>query len=375
MSLRHTVLHSVIRRLSNLPDGETKRFTSACASEAFTLRHRSIEMLAKLRGSRCTPITDRPTPSNLRYNDEYYKLGDFTYAKNRKTTNENPRSPSSVSQIPRASSPERCSSQPMASRASSVNASQIPRASSVTIQGKTAETDGVETANRRHYIDTALSMHDCLAHNEKDLMDFETQHITDRCEFGRIAVQATTSIVDMSSPVTPISDTFPGQDPKQEETMDIERVMFPQAAQMAGQKPESPYGNFKRKKRYFRAKTVNEEMIEIMNDVFKRHGNRCSEALYQRAVVRRAYLEGLPVMMERELFANYGEGGLLIGRVDVEVASCCLYEFKVGSPNIVKDSEQVNTYLRAYDANNEKIEIASLVYFTKSGVFIHQIRG
>jgi hypothetical protein len=131
---------------------------------------------------------------------------------------------------------------------------------------------------------------------------------------------------------------------------------------------------FKRKKRTFKAKNVDTEMCEIMHSVFRRHGTRCSEALYQRAVVRRAYLDGLPVMMERELFADYGEGSLLVGRVDVEVAACCLYEFKVGQPNIAKDEQQVNTYLKAYDINKETIEIAALVYFTKTGVYIHYIR-
>jgi hypothetical protein len=129
-----------------------------------------------------------------------------------------------------------------------------------------------------------------------------------------------------------------------------------------------------RKKRRFNAKQVDAEMCEIMHNIFKRHGPRCSEALYQRAVVRRAYLDGLPTMSERELFADNGEGSLLVGRVDIEVAACCLYEFKIGQPNIAKDQQQINDYLKAYDQNLEKIEIASLVYFTKSGVFVHRIR-
>jgi hypothetical protein len=80
-------------------------------------------------------------------------------------------------------------------------------------------------------------------------------------------------------------------------------------------------------------------------------------------------------MTERELFVDHGEGSLLVGRVDLEVAGTCLYEFKIGSPNIARDTEQVNKYLCAYDINKETILVACLVYFTHSGLVVHEIRN
>ncbi len=125
----------------------------------------------------------------------------------------------------------------------------------------------------------------------------------------------------------------------------------------------------------FKPLEVHEEMTNIFHDVWKRHGNGCSEAIYQRAVARRAYIQGLPVTMERALFADYGEGYLLAGRIDMEVASSCLYEMKIG-PVKLKDSGQVEKYLRAYDkSGSDDIKIASLVYFTSNGVVVHDVRN
>jgi PD-(D/E)XK nuclease superfamily len=125
----------------------------------------------------------------------------------------------------------------------------------------------------------------------------------------------------------------------------------------------------------FNAADVHQDMTEIFKDVYKRHGSTCSESLYQKAIVRRAYLDAIPTMNERELFADRGDGSLLIGRIDIEVAGICLYELKVGQPNIAKDKKQINTYLACYDLNGEAIQIAALVYFTPSGVFIHEVRN
>jgi hypothetical protein len=125
----------------------------------------------------------------------------------------------------------------------------------------------------------------------------------------------------------------------------------------------------------FDATTVHFHMLRVFADIYTRYGSRCSESLYHRAIVRRAYLDKLPIMSERELFVDFGEGSLLVGRVDLEVAGNCLYELKIGTPNIAKDSEQIKRYLYAYDNNKEKILIASLVYFTTNGVVVHDIRN
>ena len=125
----------------------------------------------------------------------------------------------------------------------------------------------------------------------------------------------------------------------------------------------------------FEVKAVHSHMLSIFSDIYARYGPRYSEALYQRLIARRAYLDGLPVMTERELFMDIGEGSFLAGRIDLEVAGKCLYEFKVGSPNISKDSFQLNRYLNVYDINKETIQVASLVYFTASGVVVHVVRN
>ena len=121
--------------------------------------------------------------------------------------------------------------------------------------------------------------------------------------------------------------------------------------------------------------SVHSHMLDIFSQIHTRCGVRYSESLYQRAIMRRAYLDMLPIMAERELFVDHGEGSLLVGRVDLEVAGTCLYEFKIGTPNISKDTEQVNKYLCAYDINKETIRVASLVYFTPNGLVVHEVRN
>jgi PD-(D/E)XK nuclease superfamily len=123
------------------------------------------------------------------------------------------------------------------------------------------------------------------------------------------------------------------------------------------------------------AVSVHSHMLRMFSDIYTRYGTRYSENLYQKAIIRRAYLDMLPIMTERELFVDFGEGSLLVGRVDLEVTGNCLYELKITAPNIAKDSEQILKYLRAYDQNKETIQIASLVYFTNSGVVVHEVRN
>jgi hypothetical protein len=118
---------------------------------------------------------------------------------------------------------------------------------------------------------------------------------------------------------------------------------------------------------------VHSIMCEIFRDVYKSHGGGHSESLYQKAVVRAAYLKGLPVMMEREIYTDRGHGSFHVGRVDVEVAGSCLYELKIGKPKIVADTTQLKRYLGAYDNNGESIQIASLVYFGPS-LHVHDVR-
>jgi hypothetical protein len=124
----------------------------------------------------------------------------------------------------------------------------------------------------------------------------------------------------------------------------------------------------------YRASEVEQEMGSIMQRVFSTYPEGCSESLYQKAVLREAYLSGLPVMVERDVYADYGNGSLLLGRVDMEVAGVCLYEFKVGIPKIAEHSKQLQKYLAAYDKNQENIQVAKLVYFTSDRVLTHVLR-
>jgi PD-(D/E)XK nuclease superfamily len=124
----------------------------------------------------------------------------------------------------------------------------------------------------------------------------------------------------------------------------------------------------------YRAFDVDQEMDTIMKRVVTTYPEGCSESLYQKAVLREAYLSGLPVMVERDVFADYGSGSLLMGRVDMEVAGVCLYELKIGTPKIMEHSKQLGKYLRAYDHNKENIQVAKLVYFTPGRVVTHVMR-
>jgi hypothetical protein len=125
--------------------------------------------------------------------------------------------------------------------------------------------------------------------------------------------------------------------------------------------------------RDFKPADVHAEMTSIFSDVYTRYGAKNSESLYQKACLRRGYMQNLPMMAERELIVDYGDGNFLIGRVDLEVAGSCLYELKIGPANFVKDSEQIRRYLMAYDKNGENIQIACLVYFTSTGVVMHDV--
>ena len=67
-----------------------------------------------------------------------------------------------------------------------------------------------------------------------------------------------------------------------------------------------------------------------MKDIYWLYGAGYYEMLYQKAIIRATYMQGLPVMTERDIFTDFGLGTLLVGRVDLKVAANCLYEFKVG---------------------------------------------
>ncbi|KAJ1468614.1 hypothetical protein T484DRAFT_1754992 [Baffinella frigidus] len=124
----------------------------------------------------------------------------------------------------------------------------------------------------------------------------------------------------------------------------------------------------------YHAFDVDQEMSKIMQRVVSTYPASCAESLYQKAVLREAYLSGLPVMVERDVYTDFGLGALHVGRVDMEVAGVCLYELKIGKPNIELHSAQLNKYLEAYDHNKENIQVAKLVYFTPNRVTTHVIR-
>jgi hypothetical protein len=124
----------------------------------------------------------------------------------------------------------------------------------------------------------------------------------------------------------------------------------------------------------YSAYEVDLEMNKIMKHVVTTYPKSCSESVYQKAVLREAYLAGLPVMVERDVFSDYGNGSLLMGRVDMEVAGVCLYELKVGKPNIEVHALQLQKYLQAYDQNKENIQVAKLVYFVANRLVMHVMR-
>jgi hypothetical protein len=111
---------------------------------------------------------------------------------------------------------------------------------------------------------------------------------------------------------------------------------------------------------------------DIANSYFE-HGFDCSEKSYVDKVFYKLYDRGVPAIRERPLFSTCEGVSCSRGRVDLEIASKFLLEFKVIEPsqnNVKKDRRQLLRYLRTYAEMGRPMERGALVYLYSGEVRI-----
>ena len=118
------------------------------------------------------------------------------------------------------------------------------------------------------------------------------------------------------------------------------------------------------------------KIISIAKDVHDLYGTGYTERVYQEGMYFSAYKIGIPCLMERNVFVTHDETPILIGRVDLEVASRFVFELKIhafNESNLKKDTLHIEKYLRAYAMNKHIIDRAALIYFNGNGVRVVEI--
>ncbi|KAJ1468656.1 hypothetical protein T484DRAFT_1754941 [Baffinella frigidus] len=119
------------------------------------------------------------------------------------------------------------------------------------------------------------------------------------------------------------------------------------------------------------------EVLEIFSQVFHKHGDNCTEKMYQNAVAAELYKRNYACITEKKIFrSDGGFSSVEIGRIDLEVEQRLLFEFKVHNAtaaNIRKDKAQLGKYLRAYRDSGHTLERAAVVYFSNSEVRVVEV--
>jgi hypothetical protein len=106
-------------------------------------------------------------------------------------------------------------------------------------------------------------------------------------------------------------------------------------------------------------------LIDDVASSYFEHGFDCSEKSYVDKVFYKLYDRGVPAIRERPLFSTCEGVSCSRGRVDLEIASKFLLEFKITEPspnNIRKDRRQLLRYLRTYQEMGRPMERGALVY-------------
>jgi PD-(D/E)XK nuclease superfamily len=109
-----------------------------------------------------------------------------------------------------------------------------------------------------------------------------------------------------------------------------------------------------------------QDVVDICCEVYADHGPDCSERVYQDAVFYKLYTLGVPSIRERNLFVETAGVFSLRGRIDLEIGSKFLLEFKISPPtsnNIHVHTQQLKRYLRTYEQNGQTFEKSAVVYF------------
>jgi hypothetical protein len=106
-------------------------------------------------------------------------------------------------------------------------------------------------------------------------------------------------------------------------------------------------------------------VIEVIHEAYIEHGPDNSEKSYVDKVFYKLYERGVPCIRERPIFSTENGVSISRGRIDLEVFSKYLFEFKITEPtpkNIGKDSRQLMRYLRTYAEMGKPVERAAVVY-------------
>lgn len=107
------------------------------------------------------------------------------------------------------------------------------------------------------------------------------------------------------------------------------------------------------------------DIIDTIDDIYKREGKGCTEQAYQQAILFDLYRRGIPAIAERPLYSRNESFSILKGRVDLEIQSRFVLELKIHEPsdrNIARDRLQLERYLFCYRQNRQYLQQAALVY-------------
>ena len=118
------------------------------------------------------------------------------------------------------------------------------------------------------------------------------------------------------------------------------------------------------------------EVVKICCDVYEDHGIDCTELMYQNAVFFKLYTLGVPSIRERNLYVKFGDVFVHRGRIDLEIGSKFLLEFKISpsTPNNIRaHTQQLKRYIRTYNDNGQHLEKAAVVYFSNGQVRVVEV--
>ena len=107
-------------------------------------------------------------------------------------------------------------------------------------------------------------------------------------------------------------------------------------------------------------------LVDVCCESYFEHGPDCSEKSYVDKVFYKLYELSVPCIRERPLFSTVDGISISRGRVDLEIDSKFLLEFKITQPspnNILRDRRQLLRYLKTYDEMGKAMERGALVYF------------
>jgi GxxExxY protein len=102
-------------------------------------------------------------------------------------------------------------------------------------------------------------------------------------------------------------------------------------------------------------------------EIMETHSTRQTESFYEKMLACHLYERGIPYMTQVDCFVQRGTTQVLVGRLDMEIASNTILELKVAPRVTAADQAQLMKYVRAKLACGMKIEHAAVVCFREDG--------